>query len=991
MSSSPTRRHPGLRPLVAWAAVATVSMGVLFGHSSAFAAAPPANTVIGNQASASYRDPNGLAQTSTSNLVQTTVQQVGSFALDGINQVTTTVVNSKTGAAGATLYAPHVITNTGNGADGFAITVATPAGGFTAVEVYADANSDGQPDGPALCSVASGAACTVPAQTIAGSNGEFKFVVAYKIPSTATTPTTPFSTGTVTVTPSTAALYTAPNTVAADVDNINLTTLAAFNVTKGLAAPASGIGAPGGGAWPAVASSGQRSSSASCATTWTAGMTSSASCQYTVYTLTYGNTGGASGRFNLQDTIGTGATAGMTYVAGSAVWSNAPGTALGDGAGGDPSGVDFQAAGNVLTFVDQSLPPSTTRTVSFVVLVNSTAAVGTSTTSNRATFNPLDAVGATAAAPVSVTAAATNFASFTVTGTYAIALGSASSTNVTAVDTVAGTPNGTGTAGADTTVLPSVIAGQAAAFSQVVYNNGNDTDAVNLAAVSPGTATGTAFPAGTTFTFYRADGVTPLADTNGDGIVDTGPLPSGSSMTIVVKAALPNSTAPSAGPLGYTLTVTGTSTGDASKVDATRDVLNSLIGALVDLTNTASGLGTGGSNDDVGAGPSVAPTTIVSVPAGQTTTFALFVKNNDSIGNSYSLAVSSGATFPGSLPAGWIVKFAAAGTTSATCAASAAITSVTVGAGAQQQLTACVTVPVSQVPVTAQPIYFQVRSTAVASTGAVVVDTKYDAVTVTSAALTYSATLTPANIGEVAPGGSVVYAHTLTNTGSGICAGPYTVSATLSAADVTAGWTTALYVDVDGDGVLGAADTLITGPIASTLAVSGTQKLLVKVFAPGGATSGSASQATVTVTFPAGATSCGTPSTTDLSTVVSGQIRLNKTQALDALCDGTPDTAFSAAAIAAAKPGQCVIYNVVAENQGTSIITNLSMTDSVPTWTTLTGAVQPATQCVSTGITPAFTGANYGSTASAVTCGSAANSVNPGGTATLTFSVRINP
>ena len=103
ISTLPTRRSIGLRPSASWAGAAALTLGFLFGSSTALAAAPPANTVIGNQASATYSDAGGAIQLATSNLVQTTVQQVGSFTLDSVNQVTTTVVNTKSGAAGSTV------------------------------------------------------------------------------------------------------------------------------------------------------------------------------------------------------------------------------------------------------------------------------------------------------------------------------------------------------------------------------------------------------------------------------------------------------------------------------------------------------------------------------------------------------------------------------------------------------------------------------------------------------------------------------------------------------------------------------------------------------------------------------------------------------------------------------------------------------------------------------------------------------------------------
>ena len=50
--------------------------------SSVSAKAPAAGTIIKNQASATYKDSSGIAQTTTSNLVETVIQQVGAFILE---------------------------------------------------------------------------------------------------------------------------------------------------------------------------------------------------------------------------------------------------------------------------------------------------------------------------------------------------------------------------------------------------------------------------------------------------------------------------------------------------------------------------------------------------------------------------------------------------------------------------------------------------------------------------------------------------------------------------------------------------------------------------------------------------------------------------------------------------------------------------------------------------------------------------------------------
>lgn len=989
-------RTPGAfgRP-AAWGSALALAAVFLMGSSSAFAAAPQAGASISNRASVSYLDTNGNAQVASSNAVITIVQQVGSFTLDA--QATTSTplvaVNNKAGAAGAVIYAPHVLTNTGNGTDSFNISVGGSAN-FQKVEIYSDTNSDGLPDSATpLCTttnVATG--CSVPtAQAVAGSNGTLSFVVAYTIPPTASGNNASYDIGKVTVTPVAAStsMYVTSNQSVTVQDNVSLTTSAAFDVTQSFAVP-QGIAAPSGGAWPTSINGGKRSSSASCATTWSSTLASSATCTYTTYTITYKNNGGAAGRFNLQDVIGTGATSGFTYVTGSAVWGPASGTALGETAGSNSAlNVDlvYNSGTKTLTFVDNSLPLNTTRTLTFAVLVNNTAVADKSTTTNTVTFNPVDATGATASAPVAVTTA-TSQLPFLVSGTYSIVVGTAASATASdAQDTTAGTPLAAAT---DTQTLAKVAAGKPAVFTHTIYNLGNAQDIVNVAVASNN------FPTGTIFRFYKADGTTQLSDTNADGTIDTGPIPMGSSVKIIVTATVPTTTAANAA-ANYNLVVLGTSAGDNTIKDASADNLTAVTGPFVDLTNnSAAGAVTSGSNADLGTGPSAQPTVSnASVPAGSWTTFDLWVSNNDSTANSYALSASSTTGFPGTLPSGWTVKFVAGATTAANCSAGTAITSTgSVTAGGKTEVTACVYVPLSQVQVT-QAVYFQAKANSGASDGSTPVDIIYDQVVVTSAAATFGASFTQDGMNQIAPGGSVVYGHTLQATGTGTCAAGATVGVTLPAADVTAGWTYALYIDTNGNGQLDAGDTLITGSTTLPAVVPGTpQKLLVKIFAPGGAIGGTTSIATVTVTFPAGS-NCGAPSLTDATTVVSGQIRINPLQAKNAACDAAGiTTALSnlAETPLSAKPGECIVYQFQAINQGTAVLTNLNLSDVVPPYTTLT-TVQPTTTCASTSIAPAFTSpTGWTSATTSVSCGNGttATTVQPGGTATLTFQVQIN-
>jgi len=948
------------RPAV-WLGAAVLTLGALFAASSANAAAP-ANTLIGNQATASYLDSSGTQQLASSNLVQTTVQQVGAFTL--------TTNNTLVGAGGTTVYASHTLTNTGNGTDAFTINVSALVGGYTFsnVAVYADPGATGLPgNNTPLCTAVPAATCTIPAQTVAGNGGVFTFVVAYTIPAgtanaavdSANVVGAPVSTSPV------LASY-APASIT-NVDTVNVTTQAAFSSTKSLAAPA--VLAPGNVAWPTANTTGP-SSGAACSTTFP--VTQSASCDYAVYTINYKNTGAVNGAYYMSDTL----PSGFTYVSGSAVWSSAGGVALPD-AGGTVGGITYVQAGQTVSALVASVAPNVSGTISFVVLVNSTATVGVATTTNTATYDQLSSAHVTANAGAGTTSS--NASPFTVTATYGVVLGSATGTVAGSPDTTAGTPNGTAF---DLNTAATITAGGSDKFTQTVFNTGNASDTFKLSVPA------NTFPAGTTFTFFKSDGVTPLLDTTGNGVVDTGPVAAGANTKIVVQVTIPATTV-TGGP--FTVNVLATSVGNTAKIDATQDAVTAVIGGLFDLTNTASGNGTAGTvaNGDVGPGPSPQPTVTDTTAAGTGAIFKLFLKNSDSIANTYNMAASQTSSFPGSLPAGWTVKFVAAG---AGCAAAAAVAQpIAVGAGAQVEVDACVTPPVSQVAVTAQPVYFKATSTAVGSTGGILQDSLTDAVTVTVAA-TYTAAIAPNNSGQVAPGGTVVYAHTLTATGAQSC-GTYTVNAVDSGAG--AGWTYALFFDTDGSGVIDANSTpIIAGTTVQSALLTGTpQKILVREFAPGGATAGATDTVTVTATFAAanGGT-CAPVSATDNSTVVSGQIRVVKTQVLDTACSGVPTPAagtFSAALITAA-PGQCVLYRVIATNQGTAPISNLSINDALPAYTSLVGATQPAPPCIaSAGITG--TAPAYASTGTTVSCGSATNSVAPGATLELDFEVRLNP
>lgn len=368
-------------PAISWMLSGWLLLAFLFVAQSV-AAAPSSNITISNIAKAIYDDDRGISRTTLSNEVVAFVQQVGSFTLDGFNKPETTVVNTGAGLGGDTVYAPHVLINTGNGPDSFSLKVTedTPVR-LARIEIFPDADGDGKPDAgaKALCSAVPDAACDVAAQAVE-AGGRLKFVVAYTLPASVTGEK-PFTKTTITATPSTIALYTAPNTSAADKDQVNALANSLLRLGKAIGTP--NVAPPSGGKWPSAPSTGPRSTSPACPTTWVAAQTAGAGCQYTVYTLTVENLGDAPARFALSDPI----PAGLTYVSGSAVWSGAPAVALGEGTGGDPKGIDFQLInGNTVNAVVSSVGARETQTLNFVVLVNTLARVDASNTTNVAYF-----------------------------------------------------------------------------------------------------------------------------------------------------------------------------------------------------------------------------------------------------------------------------------------------------------------------------------------------------------------------------------------------------------------------------------------------------------------------------------------------------------------------------------------------------------------------------------------------------------------------------
>lgn len=104
--------------------------------------------------------------------------------------------------------------------------------------------------------------------------------------------------------------------------------------------------------------------------------------------------------------------------------------------------------------------------------------------------------------------------------------------------------------------------GSVAIFTNVVTNIGTVSDTYNI---TLGTSN---YPAGTTFQLFSADGLSPLGDSNGDGIPDTGPLAPGASINVIVRARLPETAA--GGPYSIDKTARSITSGSVFSTDADR-------------------------------------------------------------------------------------------------------------------------------------------------------------------------------------------------------------------------------------------------------------------------------------------------------------------------------------------------------------------------------------------------------------------------------------
>lgn len=810
--------------------------------SSVLAKAPAVGTIIKNQATATYKDSSGVEQTTTSNLVETVVQQVGAFTLEQDQ--------SRYGIEGQVVSFPHVLTNTGNGNDSFALSAIDILVGddydFNDINIYPDVNQDGIADS------------NVPITNtgVLAADEAFYFVVSATVP----VGVLDTDTGRITV----QGISAFSNGVKTNTDEAVVSDKAVVRVTKSIS---TNSGTAGSG-------------------------------PYTV-TLTYSNpsTVDASDVTLIDDL-----PAGMNYEPGSGRWSRTgSGFALTDigtdaAQGTSPDTVTYcgyatGCLGQVEAVID-SVVSGDSGTISFSITLDPGLSVSTLVNTGEFSYN---------------------------NGTTVVP---SQETNPVPVDIIAQPgviANGTQTSSDDVNFevvsQPAAPIGSTVAFDNVIWNTGNATDTFDIS-IDQAAAT---FPTGTTFALYKSDGFTPLLDNDNSGEVDTGPVEAGEFYVVVLKARLPMSVSTFVA-AGYDVTKTATSAIDPSLSNSVTDHLDEITGSVVDLTNDAAA--TDPAATGVGAGPLPAAQTVVEVAPGGSGVFKLYVNTGD-VADSFDLSYSTDASFASTvLPTGWTATFHADGGTG-DCSTLGAVTSNTGVISANSAKLICAQVSIASGVAftnTQVSVYFKVDSVL---TGAS--DIKHDAVLMTAS---QKLILEPDNNAITEPGNSVTYMHRLTNPGNTIYTGLTLANTDTLAAD---GWTSILYEDTDGDGVLSGADQ----PVGTyTLNPGESMTIFAKVFAPATAPYGASNLTDIVAT---GSTDTGTVvvetvSAKDTTTVAATNMAITKRQAPDADCDGSEDTAFSFDAFAA-QPNTCVLYNLTATNTSASSSHNVRIDDLIPEFT----------------------------------------------------------
>ncbi len=914
------------KPLASWIAMSLVSASVI-GGSAAFAAAPLAGTEIKNLATVSYEDENGNTYTAQSNEAVITVAP----------QYRATLENDRTQSAapGQTVYFPHTLVNTGNTPDTYTLAATNGA------TIYLDTNGNGQPD----------AGENAVTQVALGAGDTAQLIVAYDVPVSAANGTTANVTLVATSSDTNAIVKDIGTNGDADSDDDNATNDDVVNITTG----------------PVLVLNKQA--------------VFDPATNKVTYTLTVKNTGGSDAKLvDIIDAVpvvdhdDNSATAKLPLTNVTIISVNglldtndvvptATVTVAETGVDLNDNGTTNDAAVDVIKATDDVLAPNTTVSVVYSAEYDPSWRAGSSIDNTFITQSDNDDNG------TKETTTPSNTTHNVIPQTYAVV---ADDDGVYTPSAGVNDGNDDGASNvADEQFVDKIAAGDTVIFTHTVTNTGNGDDIFNLDVAN------TNFPTGTVFTLWSADGSVQLTDSDSDGIPDTGVLGQNETGSIVVKATLP---AGVSGTGDFVAILTATSSTDDTQKDSTNLKLGEITAPAVDLAAIgATQPNDGFADDGTENAHDEAPVLFANdAVIGSTVTFPMQVANESGSGDSFLLGDQD-------VPTGWTVVYKdTSGNT---------ITSTPfLPAGGTFDYTAYVTI--SSDPTQAEGDSPRAADTdgydALNDGAATLTDADGDndyviEFTVTSAAnsgqtdsikhavdvkSSAAVSITPDGQNQIQPGGTVDYPHKLVNEGN-----------IDEAIEIVSGnsdntWNSTTLIDTDGDGVGDTELTTLTdasvvkvyNPDGSTSDVTLTDtdgdgivefplepgqyvKLTNKVFAPADAPQGAVNATTLTAQDP-GVAATERNTATDTSTVILGQVRLDKTVALQTDCTN-PTTIGAFAEIQSAKvePGQCAVWQIVAKNEGDALVKNVVVNDNVPAYTA--SLASSLLYCKGFGCTPA--------------------------------------
>ncbi|RKG49052.1 DUF11 domain-containing protein [Acinetobacter cumulans] len=876
-------------------------MTLLF--SSSLYAFPLPGSYISNIASGDYVDETGSTLVVNSNPVSLEVQKILALTLVQNQQQQSTI--------GGLVNFPHVLTNTGNTSDRYALSLTHSVSDefdLASIKVYADRDQNGVPDdnvdlllpnssidlkaGESLSIVAVG---TVPSSVLANQKSIFELK--------ATSQTT--------------------NTIDARVnDTVVVVDDAVISVVKAQ-----------------DKSQGNEQ-------------------ELITYTLTYRNNGTDTAKLTLTDLLDDS----LQYVKESAHW-NQNSIALTDSNDTENtinSGISYQLLSDQKTLQAeiQSVPPLTSGTLSFQVRVKNT---DKNKIPNTAKYTY---VGEKSKVPY-------NQDSNTVHYTLLPSLGVVLNNNPTSNSDV-GDPN----LGPDNlSTINELKPGKQVFFQNYVWNKGNITDVYNL---SYSTAN---LPECAQVRLYHKDGKTLLTDTNGDGIVDTGSL--ASSAVKEIRVAVLASTSCNTEKSNIVIDVVATSVLSSDISNPTRNVITKLVASssesdLYNSDNSGKDVGKIDNNGNAWLKKSVLDGKVV---------FPLIAENKSTQSNNYNLFASFSAMDVQNISvvtaSGFTVKFYESDDATCSNLGKQITNTGIILAGKTKAYCAVIQVDASQQNFV-KPIWFAIQSP---------VNQQADVIkNEISSSTARQLILSNDQQGQVSVGGTIVYVHTLKNTGTiteGADQGSV-VKLKVNPQKPDDNFIYSLYYDVNKDGKIDPSDKFIDAntdlnSLSAGLGIAPDRdiQILLKVQAPVTATHGVVSVADLIVEAGTFANiKLENLKNTDVTTVSTSAMQLLKYQVKAPTCTMTFDPAnvtslsFSAQPLII-KPNECVIYKLEVENRGSSIVTNVQFQDAVPAYTTLVG-------------TPFLVPAGVNASTAASIKGTIA-SLSSGQMANMYFMIRVNP